>query len=267
MTISKATRHPRDKYFRWYLTHNYNRRAEFYLGWMERIGFRLDIANRSFSLHLLFLALYITPWGDDMDFDPNDKGNAWGIEVSKDHLAYIHLGSLVKFIGWPWAMTWIYTRELKPQSVDLMVMTPKQIRRLPADAWLWDRERSVPLRILRWFLRTFDMKYPKFLKRPFVSQESKVLWYQVLPYQYTLESKEVQNRVATLHITERGWTPWFLSFLPLVTFRRLVVDVDFNEEVGEKSGSWKGGVMGTGFDLQKGQSVRQGFEQFSRKKF
>jgi hypothetical protein len=69
------------------------------------------------------------------------------------------------------------------------------------------------------------------------------------PYRYTLRSGEVQERTATIKPERRLWTrPWF-------PWKREVcsIDIEFSDEVGERSGSWKGGVLGCGFDMQPGE--------------
>lgn len=70
------------------------------------------------------------------------------------------------------------------------------------------------------------------------------------PYTYLLRSGEVQERIATIKPEKRLWLrPW----LP---FRResRYIDIEFNGEVGERSGSWKGGCIGCSFDMLAGES-------------
>lgn len=65
------------------------------------------------------------------------------------------------------------------------------------------------------------------------------------PYRYVLRSGEVQERIASIKPERRLWTrPW----LPHKRESRYI-NIDFNDEVGERSGSWKGGVMGCSFDM------------------
>lgn len=70
------------------------------------------------------------------------------------------------------------------------------------------------------------------------------------PYLYVLRSGEVQQRVATIKPERRLWArPW----LPARRESRYI-DVEFNDEVGERTGSWKGGVLGCGFDMLPGEA-------------
>lgn len=70
------------------------------------------------------------------------------------------------------------------------------------------------------------------------------------PYTYTLRSGQVQERTATITEETRLWTrPW----LP---YRRLSRDISitFSDEVGERSGSWKGGCIGCGYPMLEGET-------------
>lgn len=65
------------------------------------------------------------------------------------------------------------------------------------------------------------------------------------PYTYRLRSGEVQERIATVKEERRLWTrPW----LPHKRENHYI-DISFDKEVGERSGSWKGGVMGCSYDM------------------
>lgn len=70
------------------------------------------------------------------------------------------------------------------------------------------------------------------------------------PYRYTMRSGRVQERTATIKMETRLWTrPW----LP---FRRLsrYIDITFSDEVGERSGSWKGGVLGCSYEMRPNET-------------
>lgn len=72
------------------------------------------------------------------------------------------------------------------------------------------------------------------------------------PFTYTLNSGEVQERIATCYVEERQW---HRKWLPLWTMNRRVIDVSFDDEVGKRTGSWKGGTVGCSYDLLKGESI------------
>lgn len=75
------------------------------------------------------------------------------------------------------------------------------------------------------------------------------------PYTYTLRSGEVQERTATITkrrhvITWRafkaiGWPRWIKES----------INIEFDGEVGERSGSWKGGTIGCSYDLRPDETM------------
>jgi hypothetical protein len=70
------------------------------------------------------------------------------------------------------------------------------------------------------------------------------------PYRYTLRSGEVQERIATIKPERRVWTR---SWLPWKQESRYI-DIEFNEEVGERTGTWKGGVLGCSHPMKPGET-------------
>ena len=86
------------------------------------------------------------------------------------------------------------------------------------------------------------------------------------PYTYTLRNRTVQNRTATVskrrHILCRrafkmiGWPKWTEES----------IDVCFSDEVGERSGSWKGGTIGCGYDLHHGETMVECLRRMERER-
>jgi len=63
--------------------------------------------------------------------------------------------------------------------------------------------------------------------------------------------------IATCHISEREWrhgTGWFkwLSYFTKPTIQRSL-SIEYDQEVGPRKGSWKGGIMGTGCKIEPGE--------------
>ena len=84
------------------------------------------------------------------------------------------------------------------------------------------------------------------------------------PYTYILKCGEIQNRIATIKCIERmtwGWK-WF----PWKRFVRTSIDVRFNNEVGERSGSWKGGCTGCGYDMLPNETAEQCLRRMERER-
>lgn len=81
-----------------------------------------------------------------------------------------------------------------------------------------------------------------------------IIWKETHPYTYVLKDGTVQERTATIKVEEREWRWHWFKWLPLTKKVRKTISIDFNEEVGEETGSWKGGCTGCGYDLLPGES-------------
>ena len=86
------------------------------------------------------------------------------------------------------------------------------------------------------------------------------------PYTYVLRSGEVQQRTATVSkrrhvlcftgLKRFGWPAWVKES----------IDVEFSDEVGERSGSWKGGCIGCDYDLRPGETMEQALRRMERER-
>ena len=75
-------------------------------------------------------------------------------------------------------------------------------------------------------------------------------------YRYVLNNGESQERTATVHVTRMEWRArWW----PIFRQRKVStsIAVQFSDEVGEGTGSWKGGCTGCGYDLLPGETPEQ----------
>lgn len=68
------------------------------------------------------------------------------------------------------------------------------------------------------------------------------------PYRYTLKRGTVQNVTATIYVERMKWRARWWPLIPY-RYERTSISVQFSEEVGEKSRSWKGGCVGCGYDF------------------
>lgn len=76
------------------------------------------------------------------------------------------------------------------------------------------------------------------------------------PFIYVLRSGEIQNRTATIWGEELEWRLYYLPWLPWPRLIRRSIHIDFDAEVGERTGSWKGGTMGCGWEWRNGESMK-----------
>lgn len=86
------------------------------------------------------------------------------------------------------------------------------------------------------------------------SWDNKNINREVFDYTYTLNSGEIQKRKATCFIEERQW---HRKWLPFIKMKSRSINVEFDDEVGEKTGSWKGGCIGCGYDMLKSETMEQ----------
>jgi hypothetical protein len=93
-------------------------------------------------------------------------------------------------------------------------------------------------------------------------KSGKAFSYQY-PYTYTLKNGTVQERTATCTIERRKWhRKWF----PFLTKESTVIDIEFNDEVGERSGSWKGGTIGCSYELLPDETVYDCLKRMERER-
>lgn len=76
------------------------------------------------------------------------------------------------------------------------------------------------------------------------------------PFVYVLRSGEIQNRTATIHGEELEWRWRWFKWLPWPRLIKRSIAISFSEEVGERTGSWKGGTIGCSFEWRDGENMR-----------
>lgn len=74
------------------------------------------------------------------------------------------------------------------------------------------------------------------------------------PYQYKLKSGEIQNVTATVTVEEREWRQRWLRWTKHFANVSKTIHVEFSAEVGEETGSWKGGTIGCGYKMQPAET-------------
>ena len=77
---------------------------------------------------------------------------------------------------------------------------------------------------------------------------------EIHPYTYWLESGEVQQRTAKIHRTRHILARHILHRLGWPKRTLNSIDITFSDEVGERSGSWKGGCIGCSYRMKPGET-------------
>lgn len=85
-------------------------------------------------------------------------------------------------------------------------------------------------------------------------------------YQYKLKREEVQERTATVFVDRRAWRPTGFTWTGLFEKSRQTIDVAFSDEVGERSGSWKGGCVGCSWEMLPGETPEQTLRRMERER-
>jgi hypothetical protein len=67
----------------------------------------------------------------------------------------------------------------------------------------------------------------------------------------------VQERTATVNVEEREWRQHWLKWTGLFANVQRTISVNFSDEVGERSGSWKGGCTGCSYQLRADETPEQ----------
>ncbi len=193
----------------------------FYFGWVfhftyETCGY-FDARHR-IDIGLIFFSLTIILPIKSKHTDECDPPR-WGIAYHNQTF-WIYLGGKGNGKGgnkwWtmnmPWQYDWVRTSNLKKDGT-------------------WEHET-------------------KGNKKDFWKDEWKdIIWSDIYPYTYVLKSGEVQQRLATVKVEEREWRLYWFKWLPFPKKVIKKIAIDFNDEVGEGTGSWKGGCTGCSYNL------------------
>ncbi len=91
-------------------------------------------------------------------------------------------------------------------------------------------------------------------------------WQENYPYRYDLLSGETQTRTATVYVERREWRWRWMPWSPWPSVKRQSIDVRFDAEVGERTGSWKGGTLGCGYDMKPSETALQSLRRMERER-
>ena len=138
----------------------------------------------------------------------------------------ICLGEKNKYISFTWNLEWYRT------SYQTNTGTTIWDGKTSVTHWIWEHE------------------YKGQRKEFYEDKWKGILWEQTWPYTYTLNSGEVQHRNATIKVKEMEWRRRWLPFTSLFNQVIRSIDVTFDKEIGERTGSWKGGTVGCSYEMK-----------------
>lgn len=191
---------------------------EFYPSWGFTIKYLLegynDYNNPLFIFQFIFGAFYLTfPWKHNVIYDPGHDGPSYGI-VYHMRSFQIYWNRKCKIIHMPYDYTWIRTSLLLKDGT-------------------WEHETKGNRKT--------------FYEEPWLSKQ----WEIIIPYKHITSNEGHIDLEITCHMTEREWRQKWLKWTKIGRKTRKTIDVKFSEEVGKGRGSWKGGTIGTGFNIPK----------------
>jgi len=108
------------------------------------------------------------------------------------------------------------------------------------------------------------MKAPNILKDDLSHDDIK---YEEYPYTYILRNGKIQNRSARINVERRTWTLRFLpKWIKWPRLRHIDINIEFNKEIGEKTGSWKGGCVGCMYDIKPGETPYETLKRMEKER-
>jgi hypothetical protein len=81
-------------------------------------------------------------------------------------------------------------------------------------------------------------------------------------YRYIMNSGTIQKREATIQKESRTWTRWWIPYKRV----DVCIDVRFNDEVGERSGTWKGGTIGCSYAMLPTESPAEALRRMEKER-
>lgn len=84
-------------------------------------------------------------------------------------------------------------------------------------------------------------------------------------YDYT-DSYDGEIVPTTIYIEQREWRPKWLMWTSLFNMVKTDIDIHFSKEVGSRKGSYKGGVLGCSYGLNKGESAIDCLKRMERER-
>ena len=125
--------------------------------------------------------------------------------------------------------------------------------------WNWENKSWVFYMPWDWKFYSSDVRNEAGEWVPYISPHNgdDGRYKEVHTFLYKLKNGKIQECQATIYAERREWRWRWLSKLPFPRKVRQSINITFSEEVGEGSGSWKGGVLGCGYDMLPGESMFQ----------
>ena len=207
-------------------------------GCRPKLSFGLDLFEEGYCLDL-FGFLIALPFLDRFAYDPEEIMDRWGVYYFERAIVFCWKSKSKSFYM-PWSYVHISHDVLRPDGTWV--------------PYVGCYETGSPIK------NTSGLVVFEGGKEP----DGRAIWES--PYRYTLRSGEVQVRTATVYVDRMQcrqkwlkWTSWF-------AMNRQSIDVHFSDEIGERTGSWKGGVVGCGCTMLPGETALDTLRRMERER-
>lgn len=93
--------------------------------------------------------------------------------------------------------------------------------------------------------------------------DKKTVLEETYPYSYTKKNGDTQHTIATCKQVRRFW---YRKWFPWAKLIKHTLEVDLEHEIGESTGSWKGGATGFGIEIQPGETSQEAIARYEATK-
>jgi hypothetical protein len=230
LKIRSFERGPKNKFMNWVLQGS----------WIEAhgiFGFGLSLCNFqddqyghfSLYIHLGYPSIYLKlPY---FKREPKDGGmiDKWGFNFNTDFL-HLNFGpNRGMVIDLPWSWSFVSHSVLQEDGT-----------------WTTDYYRDTPK------MKTDDIRAHA--------------QYEKHPYTYTPRYGATHTVQAAITTEKYEWRMKWLRRIPIFRKIRRCIDVNFEREIGEDVGSWKGGVIGCGYDMLPNETALDTLRRMERER-
>ena len=80
------------------------------------------------------------------------------------------------------------------------------------------------------------------------------LFIETYPYKYTTNMGVIQECLATIKVKEREWRWHWFTWLKWTSKIRKDIEIEFSQDIGEKKGSYKGGITTYSYNMRPNES-------------
>jgi hypothetical protein len=191
-------------------------------------------ASNSLNLHLGWPSIYLTlPWRSP-EVPSGEMGKYWGFCFFEQSV-HLNWGDKTRIVYMPWSWATRISNEVQRADGSWAPYVPTYgVFNRATNTW----EQQEP-----------DGRHE-----------------MVLPYTYKLRSGELQVVSATIYVERSVWRRRWLKWTRFLQRVDYGISITFSAEVGERAGSWKGGVLGCGYSMRPGESPEQTLRRMERER-